>query len=76
MKETRAIIEAWRIIEHYNGAYEIAGKIIGDRKKEFKDNELIAVGNIEKLDLLNKKIETTDSIYFLGKHLYSTVKAF
>ena len=67
-KPFRGVIENWKVVDWCKSTGEkvVTGAIFGDEDR-FEDGTFIRTSAIVKLDYENKKLETLNSLYDLGK---------
>lgn len=67
-KPFRGVIQIWKVVDYCKSTGEkvVTGNIFGDEDR-FEDGTFIRTSAIVKLDYENKKLETLNSVYELGK---------
>ena len=67
-KPFRGVIQNWKVVDwcYSTGEKVVKGNIFGDEDR-FEDGTFIRTSAIVKLDYENKKLETLNSLYDLGK---------
>jgi hypothetical protein len=67
-KPFRGVIENWKVVDYCysTGEQVVTGRIFGDEDR-FEDGTFIRTSAIVKIDYENKRLETLNSIYTLGK---------
>lgn len=66
-KPYRGVIENWRVVDwcYSTGQKVVSGFLFGDDR--YEDGTSIRTSEVVKLDYENKKLETLNSMYDLGK---------